>query len=816
LNKSKLTILALSLFSLIQSFAQNAEIMGVILDDSNNPIENINVISNLSGTTTNSNGFYSISVPSNQDVSIEFTHINYRKISLKFNLSEDEVFEFNPIMNESIEQIATIVLNSRSRDNFSGVSNINPEVIRKIRGAQPGVENLLKTLPGVNISNELSTQYSVRGGNFDENLVYVNDVEVYRPFLVRSGQQEGLSFVNTDLIKSVKFSSGGFQSKYGDKMSSVLDIKYRKPVKNKLSSNLNLLGSRVSSDLISDNSKITNILGFRYRDNSLLVQSRETKTNYKPSFIDFQNLFTYTVSDKIELSFLSNISVNNYNYKPKTRQTNFGTLEDPTALIVYYDGQEKDKYKTFFSSLTTKINLRKNLILKVIASTFNTVEKEYFDILAQYNLGEVNSSIGDENLGEVEFSEGIGAQLNHARNSLDALIFNIENKLYYKIDNNNLEFSVKYSSENIDDRIIEWEIIDSAGFSIDPPFINSISQQPYESNQGPILPFSDIRSTSSTTIERFQSYLQWSKISNNSSGEFYYNAGLRMHGWKINGNKLQTVISPRAQFAIKPNWEKDMLFRLSTGIYYQPPFYRELRGFDGNINYDVKAQKSIHFVLSNDYSLKIWNRPFKLLSELYYKKMDDVNTYTIDNVRIRYSAENNAKAYAYGLDLRLNGEFVPGTESWFSLGYLKTEENINEQGYIARPTDQRLKFGILFQDYVPNIPDLKMYLNLIYNTGVPGGSPSYSNPYNYLNRLPDYKRADLGISYIIVGDEKKYKNGFKSLFDELTIGLEIFNMFNVQNSITNTWVRDVYSKRQFSIPNYLTPRIFNLNLEFKF
>ena len=299
MNKSKLTILVLSLFSLIQSFAQNAEVMGVILDNSNNPIENINVISNLSGTTTNSNGFYSISVPSNQDVSIDFTHISYKKISLKFNLNEDEVFEFNPIMNESIEQIATIVLNSRSRDNFSGVSNINPEVIRKIRGAQPGIENLLKTLPGVNISNELSTQYSVRGGNFDENLVYVNDVEVYRPFLVRSGQQEGLSFVNTDLIKSVKFSSGGFQSKYGDKMSSVLDIKYRKPVKNKLSSNLNLLGSRISSDLISNNSKITNILGFRYRDNSLLVQSRETKTNYKPSFIDFQNLFTYTVSDKI-------------------------------------------------------------------------------------------------------------------------------------------------------------------------------------------------------------------------------------------------------------------------------------------------------------------------------------------------------------------------------------------------------------------------------------------------------------------------------------------------------------------------------------
>ena len=816
MNTTKLILLILALFLSIKVFSQSAEINGVILDTNDFPIENVNIISNSSGTVSNSNGFYSINVNSNQDINIEFTHINFKKISLNFSLNDNEVFEFNPVMNESVEQIATIVLNSKSRENFSGVSNIDPEIIRKIRGAQPGIENLLKTLPGVNISNELSTQYSVRGGNFDENLVYVNDVEVYRPFLIRSGQQEGLSFVNTDLIKSINFSSGGFQSKYGDKMSSVLDIKYRKPLQNKFSSNLNLLGSRISSDLLSKNSKISNILGFRYRDNSLLVESKETKTNYRPSFIDFQNLFNYTISDKIELSLFSNVSVNNYNYAPKTRQTNFGTLEDPTALIVYYDGQEKDKYKTFFSSLTTKIKFNKNLVLKFITSTFNTIENEYFDILAQYNLGEVNSSIGDENLGEVEFSEGIGAQLNHARNSLDALIFNIENKLYYKIDDNNLEFSLKYTSENIDDRIIEWEVIDSAGFSIDPPFINSLSQQPYESNQGPILPYSNIRTTSSTKIKRLQSYLQWSKVSNNEIGKLYYNVGVRMHSWKINQNKFNTVRSPRAQFAIKPNWEKDMLFRFSTGIYYQPPFYRELRDYDGNINYNLKAQKSIHFVLSNDYSMKIWNRPFKLLSEIYYKKMDDINSYTIDNVRIRYSANNDAKAYAYGLDLRLNGEFVPGTESWFSLGYLRTEENISNQGYIARPTDQRLKFGVLFQDYVPTIPDLKMYLNLIYNTGVPGGAPSYSNPYNYLNRLPDYKRADLGISYVIVGNNKKYKNGFRSLFEELTVGLEIFNIFDVQNSITNTWVRDVYSKRQFSIPNYLTPRIFNLNLEFKF
>jgi outer membrane receptor protein involved in Fe transport len=300
----------------------------------------------------------------------------------------------------------------------------------------------------------------------------------------------------------------------------------------------------------------------------------------------------------------------------------------------------------------------------------------------------------------------------------------------------------------------------------------------------------------------------------------FINAGIRAHSWAVSGdgieNSSQIVFSPRAQFAIKPDWEKDILFRLSGGFYYQPPFYRELRGSDGSVNSNVKAQQSIHIVLGNEYSLNIWGRPFKLVSEAYYKSMSDINPYTVENVRVRYQANNNAKAYAYGLDFRLNGEFVPGTESWFSFGYLKTEENIDNRGYISRPTDQRLKFGILFQDYVPNIPNLKMYLNLVYNTGVPGGSPSYADPYDYQNRLPDYKRADLGISYVLVDDKSPAKNGWKSKFKELSIGIEIFNMFDVQNSITNTWVRDVYSKRQYSIPNYLTPRVFNVRVGMRF
>ncbi|MDC0957760.1 TonB-dependent receptor, partial [Flavobacteriaceae bacterium] len=513
--------------------------------------------------------------------------------------------------------------------------------------------------------------------------------------------------------------------------------------------------------------------------------------------------------------------INKYNYEPKTRQTNFGTLANPLALLVFYEGQEKDAYQTYFGAFKGTYFANDDLTLKLITSAYHTTEEEYFDILAQYRLGEVNSSIGDEDLGEVEFSEGIGGQLNHARNDLDALIVNVEHKGDLSLkDDSNLKWSIKYTHEDIRDRIVEWEVIDSAGFSINPPNIDAFNEQPYLAYEGPLVAFKDIRATNNTQIDRLQGYVQWSKRTSLNKNELFYNVGVRAHNWIVNGtnitSKSQVVVSPRFQLALKPNWDKDMLFRMSGGLYYQPPFYRELRDSDGVVNSQVMAQKSIHLVIANEYSFKLWDRPFKLVSEAYYKNMSDINSYTIENVRIRYKANNDAKAYAYGLDFRLNGEFVPGTESWFSFGYLKTEENINNKGYISRPTDQRLKFGVLFQDYVPNIPNLKMYLNLVYNTGLPGGSPSYANPYEYQNRLPDYKRADLGISYVVIDSKKAFKRGWKSKFKELNIGIEIFNMFDVQNSITNTWVRDVYSKRQYSIPNYLTPRVFNIRVGMRF
>ena len=804
----------------ILAIGQTATLKGIVLNEQNQPIQGANIVSDEEGTTTNLNGFYTLKIPAKKNVEIRFSHLNYKLITATFNLKNGEELEFNPVLKNNYEQIETVVITGSKRKDLEGITTISPQIIRTIKGAQPGVENLLKTLPGVNITNELSTQYSVRGGNFDENLVYVNEIEVYRPFLVRSGQQEGLSFVNTDMVQNLDFSAGGFQAKYGDKLSSVLDITYRTPIGFGVRADVNLLGGSITTEAVSKNSKFSAITGLRYRDNSLLVKSKETETNFNPTFADAQTYLTYRFSDKFHLSFLGNLAINDYQYEPTTRQTNFGTLDNPIALLVFYDGQENDKYQTYFGALKGSYFVNENLTLKLIASSFHTTEQEYFDILAQYRLGEVNSNIGDENLGEVEFSEGIGSQLNHARNDLDALITNIEHKGYLKSEDNNFEWSIKYTNEDIRDRIVEWEVIDSAGFLINPPNLDQFNNQPYTADQGPIVPFKNIRATNSTQLNRIQAYGQWNRRSMLGNHEVYANIGVRYHGWSVKGdgiaNNSQSVISPRIQLAIKPDWNKDMLFRLSGGLYYQPPFYRELRDSNGMVNSDVKAQQSVHLVVGNEYSFKMWDRPFKLISEAYYKNLTDVNPYTVENVRIRYAAANNTKAYAYGLDVRLNGEFVPGTESWFSFGYLKTEENINKQGYIARPTDQRLKFGILFQDYVPKLPKMKMYLNLVYNTGVPGGSPSYASPYDYQNRLPDYKRADVGMTYVIIDSNKKGGKKWQKRFKELSVGLEIFNMFDVQNSITNTWVRDVYSKRQYSIPNYLTPRVFNLRLGMQF
>ena len=438
-NLKTYTSLLLFLFIIISSTlsAQNAIIKGIVLDENNIPISEVNVSIGTRGTQTNFDGFFVLEVPSKKKLDLVFSHVTFKNIKISVpSLSPNADFEINPVMSLAIEQIGEVVISRNKRKRIEGITTISPEAVRKIPGANAGVENLIKSLPGVNSNNELSTQYAVRGGNYDENLVYVNEIEVYRPFLIRSGQQEGFSFVNTDLTSKIDFSAGGFQAKYGDKLSSVLDITYRKPVAFEASADLSLLGANVSSGGVSKNGRFNGIVGARYRNNSLFVNSTETESNYKPVFADAQAYLTYKITNKFELNFLGNISINDYQFEPLTRQTNFGTITDPVALLVFYEGQEVDQYQTYFGALKGTYAVSDNYTAKLIGSIYHSKEQEHYDIFAEYRLGEVNTDIGGEDLGEVEFTEGIGSQLTHARNDLDALFINLEHKGILSIEDN--------------------------------------------------------------------------------------------------------------------------------------------------------------------------------------------------------------------------------------------------------------------------------------------------------------------------------------------------------------------------------------------
>ena len=812
----KSILLLIFLCSSFIGYTQTATITGVILDEQNQPIANANINTKNYGTYTDTNGYYILQITADQKADITFSHIGHKNVVItSLILTTNETYEFNPVLKTNTIQVDEVTVTANGEKKVDGIINLSTKQIRKIPGANAGVENILKLLPGVNSNNELSTQYAVRGGNYDENLIYINEIEIYKPFLIRSAQQEGLSSINTNMVQSIKFSSGGFQAKYGDKLSSSLNITYKTPVKLQTQIDLSLLGASATLETASKNKKFTSITGVRYRNNNILVNSTNTNANFNPTFADIQSYFTYQFSEKFRLNLLGNISSNDYKNEPLNRETNFGTINNPQTLLVHYQGQENNRYTTALGALKGNYYVNENLTFKAISSIYHTTEEEYSDVIAAYRLGASGTDLNDTNI-----SKGIGSQYNRARNDLDALLFNFEVKGVHRKNNSVLEMGIKYTHEDIRDQIRESEFIDSVGFSIRPPQSQFINDQPNTPFTAPLVPFTGINATNFVKTNRFSGYLQYSNTKNWNQHNLYYNLGIRSQYWTISGTgikkKSHTILSPRFQFAWKPNWEKDMLFRLATGVYHQPPFYRELRNQNGIINSNVKAQKAIHIVAGNEYSFLLWERPFSLISEVYYKKITNVNPYTLEDVRIRYTALNNAKAYAYGAEVRLNGAFVPGTESWVSLGYLKTEENSNNRGYIFRPTDQRLKLGILFQDYVPNMPQLKMYLNLVYNTGVPGGSPSYADPYIFQKRLRDYKRADLGISHIFVDADKKYpKNHWLHGFKDLSVGIEIFNLFNNQNSITNTWVRDVDSKQQYAIPNFMTSRVLNLKLSMR-
>ncbi|MCD4735101.1 MAG: TonB-dependent receptor [Bacteroidales bacterium] len=607
-------------------------------------------------------------------------------------------------------------------------------------------------------------------------------------------------------------------------MSSVLDIQYKKPVDFGGSASISLLGGSVHLEGLALKRKFTYLAGVRYKTNQYLLKGLETKGDYNPSFTDVQTLFSYEISKKFEVSLLTNVSSNKYKLVPESRQTDFGTFQEAKRLTIYFDGQEVDRYLTYLGGLTFTYKPTKKVRLKLITSGYNSEETETYDVLGQYWIGQLSTDFGGNEFGEVVETQGVGSYLNHARNYLDLNVYNVGHKGYYEYNNNLMQWGVKYQNEFIDDVMNEWVMIDSAGYAVPRPpdsvgYVDP-NAQPYNSFDL----YEIIRTKASFSSNRYTAFIQNTWGFDPDSSRVTITAGVRANYWDLNE---QLLISPRATISFKPDWKRDVLFRFSAGLYYQPPFYRELKNLKGEVNYDLKAQQSIHFVAGSDWNFKAWDRPFKFITEVYYKDLDNLVPYLVDNVRIRYYGENNASGYATGIDFKVNGEFVRGIESWISLSVMQTEEDIAndfyfdndgnkvEPGNIPRPTDQRVNFSLFFQDYLPRFPSYKMSITLLFGTGLPFGPPN-SPKYMHTFRMPPYRRVDIGFSKELIGPQSRFshKNPLR-VFESVWITAEVLNLLQVNNTVSYIWVTDVYGL-QYAVPNYLTPRQLNVKMVAKF
>lgn len=805
---SRLLILLFALTAL-PGFSQEVVVFGKVTDDRGIAISDAAVVAGSMGVSTGFEGQFELRLRRDESFWLHFSHISYRSDSVLIDPNKGRRQEIN-INLELMANLIPEVSVADETERYDEVVRLNPTDISQLPGPAQTVEGLIKTLPGVSSNNEFSSQYSVRGGNFDENLVYVNDIEIYRPFLVRAGQQEGLSFINPDMVQSIEFSAGGYEARYGDKMSSVLDITYKKPTEFSTSVMLSLLGGSLAVGGITQDNKFSFLTGARYRTNQILVGSLDTEADYRPRYTDIQAYLNYEIKPRWNLSLLTTYSRNLFQTIPETRQTEFGTISEALRLTVFFDGQEITQYETFLGALSLDHQVDDQTRLRFIASGFLTDEQEYFDILGQYRLSELDNDLGSEDFGEEKFERGVGGFLDHARNLLQAQVFTFTHKGEHRSASGDTRWfwGAKAQTEYIDDVLKEWNLIDSAGYSL--------PQAPGDQVQL----FESIDAANTLNSWRFQTYGQYRTLWKNDKMEtFTLNGGLRLHYWTVN---RQLLVSPRASISYQPKWEKDMVFRFATGVYYQSPFYREIRDYYGEVNKGVRAQRSVHFVLANDYQFKAFGRPFKFTTELYYKYLTDLVPYYIDNVRIRYSAENNATGYAIGADFRINGEFVPGIESWASMSVMNIREDILddffidgdgnrvEPGYIPRPTDQRVTFNIFFQDYLPNDPTLKVNLNLVYGSGLPFGAPQ-SERYQQTARIPAYRRVDIGFTKTLVSAEKQYESGVFAPFKSLVIGVEVFNLLGIRNTVSYLWVQDV-SGRPYAVPNYLTNRLLNVKI----
>jgi hypothetical protein len=810
---------------------KTAFVSGTVVDEDDKPLTKVSVIilGKTIGLVTNDSGYFRITVPAEKTFALIFSHTGYAEMQKNFFLSENENEKITMRMVRAGTTLETVVIAEEKERKELGLTKINPKNALVLPSTVGGIEGLIKILVGS--SNELTSQYSVRGGNYDENLIYLNDFEIFRPYLVRSGQQEGLSFINPEMAKNVNFYNGGFQAKYGDKMSSVLDIQYKKPKEFGGSVYISLLEQGFHLEGSAKKEKITYLIGLRNKSNRNLLSSQETKGSYIPSATDLQAYITYQVSKKLQLELLTNFSGTQFTLIPESAQKTSSVFSplftSNLGLDIFFEGQEKNAYKTSMVGLSMLYQPTKKLRLKWMLSRFENKESENFDIAGTYLFGDRNFDNTNSSFGQIVNPLGAGFYQNYGRNQLDIQVWNASLKGSIDKGKHFIQFGNTIEQTNIKDQLNEWEYQDSAGYSLPV-------------NTG--LLFKSLHSTADLSIQKYSGYLQDNINFKNSNSDFTLQGGIR---YNYNSLNKEFFVSPRMQLSFKPKWNKNIALKLAAGSYNQPPFYRELRRYDGTLNTAVKSQKSYQLVAGMDYNFIKGTRPFRITTEAYYKNMWDVIPYDIDNVRIRYFGENNAKAYAYGVETRLYGELVKDAESWLSIGLMRTRENINNDfyyqyknaageiitaqstdrkptdsirtdvGWLRRPTDRLITVGLFMQDYLPNNKNFKVHLNMLYGSNMSYNIP---NSVKYRNALviDPYIRVDIGFSALLLSEKNKRRshNPFKD-FENIWASFEVFNLIDRPNTISYQLIKD-FSNTTYSIPNRLTPRLINFKIVGRF
>ncbi|GAB6975235.1 TonB-dependent receptor [Prevotella falsenii] len=796
MNKAKLLNIILSFLCLLyagNAVGQSFTLQGKVSDQDGNPIELASIMVASQGKITMSNlkGEFSMQLQSEDSVKVRFSMLGYKsKVRV---LRRPQGKQTLQIQLNSDNEMQEVVVQGRTPQHGT-TEEIKVEATKRNPSVSGNaVEEILQTQAGVSTHSELSSQYNVRGGTFDENSVYINNVEVYRPFLVRSGQQEGLSVINADLVENVGFSTGGFEAKYGDKMSSALDITYKRPKRTEGSITASMLGA--SGYLGIATKKLTWTNGLRYKTNKYLLGSLETKGEYNPSFLDYQTYLSWQPSKRWQVDFIGNISENNYNFEPTDRETKFGTMQNVKSFRVYFDGKEKDLFRTFFGSLSITNHLTPRTDISLIASAFSTKEQQRYDIQGQYWLTQTETS---ENL-------GVGTYMQHSRDYLSANVRSLKLMVQQRAGNNHrIEGALTYKIERIEENSAEYEYRDSAGYNV--PHTGETLDMIYS-----------MRARNNLDAKRIETYIQdtWNFKSNDSVPTLYrLSYGVRYAHWDFNG---ESIVSPRASLNITPGWNRNLSFRVAAGLYYQAPFYKELRDTTmingvtyALLNKKTRSQRSIHALASMSYRFSMMNRPFKFTAEAYYKAISRLVPYSVDNVKVTYYGDNETSGHVAGLDLKLFGEFVPGADSWLTLSVMNTGMKLNGKN-VPLPTDQRFALNLFFTDYFPGSTRWRMSLKLAYADGLPFSAPHHelsSSPF----RAPAYKRADIGMSYRLFDNQDGSRN---SIFRNVWLGVDCLNLFGINNVNSYYWITDI-SGQQYAVPNYLTGRQINAKISVEF